>query len=194
MDPVLLPGILSKHDQCQHTSMPFAVTLRLDEASTPAVEAMWRHLAEQGIDSDRHELGYPPHITLAIYADNAPVHRLHGAITSCAHRWQAVPISLSGLGVFPGFRSILWAAPVVTQQLLAVQMELQAAMPELSVDAHYRTGAWVPHVTLSGPLADPARAIAALMPLWQPLTGNLDRLDLVRFRPVNLIASIPLPT
>src|SRR5579859_157536 len=174
--------------------MPFAVTLRLDEASAPAVEAMWRLLAEHGIDTDRHELGYPPHVTLAIYADDVPVRRLHHALALCADRWKAVPISLSGLGVFPGLKSILWAAPVVSQQLLAVHMELQAVMPDLSVHAHYRAGAWVPHVTLSGPLADPARAIAALIPFWQPLTGSLARIDLVRFRPIELMASIPLST
>lgn len=191
---MLLPGIHRKADQCQHTNMPFAVTLRLDETSASAVEAMWRLLAEHGIGADRQELGYPPHVTLAIYADNVPVRRLRDALTLCADRWKAVPISLSGLGVFPGSSSILWAAPVVTQQLLAVHMELQAVMPELSVHAHYRTDAWVPHVTLSGRLADPAQAIAALLPFWQPLTGNLDRLDLVRFRPVEVLASLPLPT
>jgi 2'-5' RNA ligase len=174
--------------------MSFAVTLRFDEASAPAVEAMWRLLAECGIDADRNELGYPPHVTLAIYGDDAPFNRLQDGLALCASRWNAVPVSLSGFGLFPGSKSILWAAPVVTQQLLAVHTELQDILLELPVHAHYQTGAWVPHVTLSGPLVDPTRALAALIPLWRPLTGSLNRLDLVRFRPIKVMASIPLST
>ena len=174
--------------------MPFAVTLRFDETSARALEAMWRLLAKGGIDSDRHELGYPPHVTLAIYQDDVPARRLQDGVASCAARWSAVPISLSGLGVFPGSNSVLWAAPVVTHQLLTLHTEWQAAVPELPMHAHYRTGTWVPHITLSGPLPDPGRALSALIPRWQPLSGYLDRLDLVHFRPVVSLASVPLST
>jgi len=64
----------------------------------------------------------------------------------------------------------------------------------LAVDPHYRSNAWVPHVTVSGTLADPTRALAALLPLWQPLSGILDRVELVRFRPVEILQSHALRT
>jgi hypothetical protein len=51
----------------------------------------------------------------------------------------------------------------------------------------------VPHVTLSGALADPAAALAVLLPVWRPVTGQLDRIDLVRFRPVAVLDSHSLP-
>jgi hypothetical protein len=49
--------------------MQFAITLRLDPISAVPIEAMWRRLAADGIDADRLQLGYAPHITLAIYPD-----------------------------------------------------------------------------------------------------------------------------
>ncbi len=70
---------------------------------------------------------------------------------------------------------------------------MHAALPGLTPHAHYRPDAWMPHVTLSGALADPAAALALLLPLWRPVTGRLDRVDLVRFRPVDVLYSRPLP-
>jgi 2'-5' RNA ligase len=174
--------------------MPFAITLRLDPISAVPIEAMWRQLAADGIDADRDQLGYPPHITLAIYPDETPLDRLRSALEDTCRNWQALPVRLSGLGAFPGDHTILWAVPVVTAELLARHQAIQAALPDLSVHAHYRPGAWVPHVTLSGALPDPGPALMALLANWKPVTGFLDQVDLVRFRPVEVLQSLSCPS
>jgi hypothetical protein len=61
--------------------------------------------------------------------------------------------------------------PVVTAELLARHRAIQAALPDLEVHAHYRPGAWIPHVTLSGALLDPGPALTALLFYWEPITG-----------------------
>ena len=169
--------------------MPFAITLRLDPISAVPIEAMWRKLAADGIDADCDQLGYAPHITLAIYPDETPVKRLRTALEDTSRNWEALPVSLSGLGAFPGDRTVLWAVPVVTPALLARHQALQTALPDLEVHAHYRPGVWVPHVTLSGALPDPGPALMALLSNWEPITGFLDRVELVRFRPVEVLYS-----
>ena len=173
--------------------MPLAITLRFDPDTAPSIAAMWRTLAAAGIDDDRDGLGYAAHITLGVYPDDAPAAALAGAVETLARQWDTMPVTLCGFGVFPGPSSILWAAPVVTAALLARQAAIVAAVanrvPGQAVHPHYRPGAWVPHVTLSGALRDPAPALAALLPLWRPLSGVLDRLDLVRFRPVAVLSS-----
>jgi 2'-5' RNA ligase len=173
--------------------MPFAVTLQFDAATAPSIEAFWRALAAAGIDSDRADLGYAPHVTLAVYADDAPAAVLQDAVKHVSATWVSLPVTLAGLGIFPAPSPILWAAPVVTQALLLRHAALQAALPGLTPQAHYRPNAWLPHVTLSGTLADPGVALAVLLPLWRPVTGLLDRVDLVRFRPVDVLYSRPLP-
>ncbi len=50
----------------------------------------------------------------------------------------------------------------------------------------------MPHVSLSGALSDPGQAIAALVPSWRPVSGVLNRLDLVRFHPVEVLRSYAL--
>jgi 2'-5' RNA ligase len=169
--------------------MPLAVTLCFDPPSAALLQDWWRTLAEANIDCDRHRLGYAPHVTLAIYPDDAPADQMGAAIERIAPGWHALPVTLAGFGIFPGATSILWAAPVVTSELLDRHRAMQAALPGVPVHPHYRPGSWVPHVTLSGALADPGRALAALIPRWQPARLLLSRLELVRFRPVEVLKS-----
>ncbi len=94
--------------------MPLAVTLRLDDAATATVVAMWRALAEGGVDDDCLRLGYPPHVTLAVWPEEAPVGPLAAAVDLFGAAWGALPAVLAGFGVFPGAPAAVWAAPVVT--------------------------------------------------------------------------------
>lgn len=77
---------------------------------------------------------------------------------------------------------------MVTFDLLALQTGLVEAIG-LPVHPHYRPGAWVPHVTLTGLVVDPGRVVTALLRHWQPIVGVLDQVDLVRFRPVEVLQS-----
>ena len=115
------------------------------------------------------------------------------AVEEVAGHWKALPVTLSGFGIFPAPAAILYAAPIVTRALLARHEAIQVALPELQADPHYRPNAWVPHVTLTGALRDPTPAFAALLSLWRPLNGVLDRVDLVRFRPAEVLQSYVLP-
>jgi 2'-5' RNA ligase len=169
--------------------MPFAVTLRLDCSSGVLIEDIWRVLAAEGLDSDRLQLGYAPHVTLGIYPDDVGADLLLAGLSKVVVGWRALPVVLSAIGIFPGPSSIIWAAPVVTRDLLAVQAGLLDALADLPVHPHYRPDAWVPHVTLTGLVLDPGRAVNALLRHWRPIVGVLDQVDLVRFRPVEVLQS-----
>lgn len=171
--------------------MPYAVTLPLDPATAGVIEGMWRALAASGLDDGCVRLGYVPHITLAVYSDDAPADTLRTTLERATVGWTALPVTLAGFGVFPSQPSVLWAAPVVTSALLDRHAAVVAALP--GPHPHHRPGAWVPHVTLSNALHDPAGALAAVLSLWRPLAGVLDRLELVRFHPVEVLWSRSLP-
>jgi 2'-5' RNA ligase len=172
--------------------MPLAVTLRLDDAAAAPILAMWRALAEGGVDDGCLRLGYPPHVTLAVWPEEAPVEPLAAAVGRFGAEWGALPVALAGFGVFPGAPAVVWAAPVATETLLERQAALVAAVPGTPCHPHYRPGHWVPHVTL-GQTDALGRAMEALAPLWRgPLPGRLDRLELVRFRPVEVLRGLPL--
>jgi 2'-5' RNA ligase len=169
--------------------VPYAITLRLDPASADRIEDLWRVLATLGLDTDRHDLGYKAHITLAIYPDDTPEDRLHAAFSQVTASWRVLPVTLGGIGVFPGASSILWAVPVVTRDLLVRHASIADALPDLPIHPHYRPADWIPHVTLTGALPDPGPALKALLKRWHPVAGELVQADLVRFRPVEVLRS-----
>jgi len=118
------------------------------------------------------------------------------ALRRFAKRRRAPEIQLASLGVFPGPPSVLFAAPVVTVELLALHRDYHqtswASGPRCW--AHYLPGSWVPHVTLGEgirPLAVQTAMLDAIA-AWRPRPAVLHRLSLVRFHPVEPLWSTKL--
>jgi 2'-5' RNA ligase len=165
--------------------MTLALTLCLDEAAGAAVRALWQALADAGLDDHALRLGYPPHLTLARFADDAePALR-----PALSQPWPGLSLSLSAFGIFPGEPAWLWLAPAPSAQLLQMQTTLAALAPP---DPQDRPGTWVSHVTLGR--GDAGAMLALLTPRWTgPIPAWAAALDLVRFPPPEVLASVPLP-
>jgi 2'-5' RNA ligase len=178
--------------------VPYAVTLRLGAAAAAPIEAMWRALAAAGLHDDALALGYPPHLTLAIQPDTVDPARLRDAAARCAATWSTEPLRFAGFGLFVAPEPVLFLAPVVTDALLVRHAALATMLADLPGDPHYRPGAWVPHVTLAkgGAAAEPGwmgRALDCLAPFWPAvLPAAPDRVELVKFRPVTVLADFPI--
>ncbi len=171
--------------------MAHAITLGLDERSTSRVIDMWRALAAAGISDDALGLGYPPHLTLAVCPGAADTDRLLTATQECVADWRRSPITLASLGWFPGRPAGMFLAPVITAVLLARHAALITALGTENIDPHYQVGHWVPHVTLAKDIADPAVSYPRET-LQLPIDAVVDRVEVVRFRPVEVLASFPL--
>jgi 2'-5' RNA ligase len=169
--------------------MAYAITLRLSAEAASRVGAMWHELAARGVSDDQVRLGYPPHLTLAVVPDDSATDRLLAAARDAAGKWRPLPVTLASLGWFPGLPAALFLAPVPTAELLAAHAELLAWLADMEVDPHYRSGHWVPHVTLAGELTDPAPAVASIAPASLPIEVILHTIEVVRFPPVHVLAS-----
>jgi len=167
--------------------MPLALTLRLDDATAARLDAL-RLAARDPGDPPHH--GYPAHLTLAVLPDGL-VAEAEAALQRATAGWQPMPLRIEGLAVFPGPMSVLWAAPVVTSELLRCQAALCTALAGLPLDPHYLPCAWVPHVTLrEGGTAPVAEALGRALTLWDgPIAGRLDRVELVNFHPAQVLRS-----
>lgn len=161
--------------------MPVALTLRLSEETAAPVLAL--------ADRFGPRPDYPPHVTLAILQGDETESVAVAAAARLATGWSAQPLSLAGLGLFPGPPAVLFLLPVVTPLLLARHGELLALLPEAALHPHSRSDAWVPHVTLAADLVDPAAAFGRLGALPLPLPALLDRLEVIRFPPARILAT-----
>ena len=170
--------------------MPYAVTLPLDDAAAVYIRRMWCVLAERAGVDDAIRLGYVPHISLAVLPDEAPVSEIEAAFFRAVKGWATLSVVLAGFGVFPSAPPVIWAVPIVTAGLLARHASLCADLASFGIHPHYRPGHWVPHVTLSQEGPSSARAIEVVTSTWDgPISARLDRVELVRFRPVKVLRS-----
>lgn len=175
---------------CRVDLMAYAVTLPLDAEAAARIRRMWTALAEQAGIDDAIRVGYAPHVTLAALPDDAPVSEVEKALSLAVESWTAISLVLAGFGVFPGTPPVVWAAPIVTDGLLARHASLCAALGSFSIHPHYRPERWVPHVTLSQEGPSPARAIEIVTAMWDgPIAARLERVELVRFLPVAVLRS-----
>ena len=172
--------------------MPYAITLRLADADCGPVDALLDLLSARDIADDVRRFGYAPHITLAVYPDDADAGALAASAAALSMQWKRLPVRFVGLGIFPGAPAVLWLAPVVNSSLLVRHAHLLARH---AASSHWASGAWVPHVTLSAALANP-NALAAATELaastLTPFEAALDRVELVRFMPLEVLFSGPL--
>ena len=172
--------------------MAYAVTLRLDDAASSGIENLWRQLADAGVSSSMTTLGYRPHLTLAV-SEAADVATVVAALDRFADSTEAQPLRFVGLGAFLAPARVLWAAPAVNRALLDLHESLHRALA-WPRHPHYMPGQWVPHCTLAEDLSPDAFARGARLMAdhWEPVPAMLDRIDLVRFRPVEILWQQPL--
>ncbi|TSD82806.1 2'-5' RNA ligase family protein [Mycobacterium sp. KBS0706] len=173
--------------------MPFAVTLDLDPhgagSLAPLIDAVER--ADPDAMTPRRAQ-VAPHLSLGVY-DQLDATAMSASLQCFAEAQPAIAIQLTSLGVFPGPPSVLFAAPVVTAELLALHRAYHQASWASGPRcwAHYLPEAWVPHVTLGEgirPLAVQTVMLDAIA-AWRPRPAVLHRISLVRFHPVELLWS-----
>ncbi len=169
--------------------MPHAITLRLANADCAIITTLLDRLAADGIADDVPHLGYAPHITLAVYPEDADATALAASVAALSVQWKRLSVRFAGLGIFPNSPAVLWLAPVVTSALMVRHAQLLARHP---ATGHWAGGAWVPHVTLSAALDSSTRvaaAVACATAGFAPFEAIVDRVELVRFAPVQVMFS-----
>lgn len=130
-------------------SVPLVVQLDLDAMTASSIDQVSGALEGYvGVETIR-QLGSVPHVSLAVY-DDFVLGKLPDDLAAFAKTLSALPLKLVNLGIFTGSRNVLFAAPVVTEQLLAIHQRFHQTFTTVgSCSEHFRPGAWVPHVTLA---------------------------------------------
>lgn len=164
--------------------MPYAISLRLDDAAAARVVGMWRALADAGLDDTLLRLGAAPHITLAVLDDASPLARLQDAFAFLSREAEPLTLACRAFSVFPGARAALVLAPTATEALLRLHARLLQRLDGLTPGAHYRPGCWIPHITLAWAVSDPAACLRVLAGEAMPVQGRLVAAELVRFDPL----------
>jgi 2'-5' RNA ligase len=168
--------------------MPFTVQLDLDSAANAALDGLAERLETLTGLATIRRLGDVHHLSLSV-SDAIDRDGLDAGLARFAAENRPLDIHLGPVGIFTGETSVLYIAPVVSEDLLALHRRFHAAFTDLDGWAHYHPSHWVPHVTLAMEVTPDAlaAAVALVRAHWVPMAARLDALRLIRFHPVETL-------
>jgi 2'-5' RNA ligase len=164
--------------------MTYAVSLIFNTELGDAISARWQRLADAGVSRSMLELGYLPHVTLAVF-DRLNVDAAAASLDGIFKDVARLDVTLSGITTFGAGSGVCYAALASSPDLTRLHAGVLGALGE-TCRPHYQAGHWTPHCTLAVNLSDAQMDCAKdlLEPDWQPLAGAFEIADLVEFVPV----------
>lgn len=168
--------------------MAVAAVLALDLGITARIFGLVKALPDLSVQRP----GWMPHIVLASYSDAVDVADVDAAL-STATDWVRWPITVAGIGVFPGAPTASINLLVVpTPDIMGRHSVLHRALAAIPTHPAYQPGKWVPHVSL-GQTDLVADSVEVLTTMWPgQMVGWAVSLDLVRTDTWELLSSRPL--
>lgn len=175
--------------------MPFAFNLILDPQTSLEIERVYASLATFGIPERDLITQYGPCVTILVVGD-----RVRPALVVDVLKWKlpqmgALSVTFTQPCIIAGTPPALSLRVKPTDALLALHDMIYTELPEEEVHLHYRPAHWQPHLKLAnvhGDRAAGARLAAKLASNWHELTGELNKLEVMQYPPVQAIWRAPL--
>ena len=175
--------------------MPFAFNLILDPNTSFEIERVYASLATLNIPEQDLITQYGPCVTILVVGD-----RVRPALVLDVLKWKlpqmgALPVTFTGPCVIDGTPPALSLRVKPIEALLALHNMIYTELPEEEVHLHYRPAYWQPHLKLAnvhGSRAADAALVAKVASSWHELTGELTKLEVLQYPPVQAIWHAPL--
>jgi 2'-5' RNA ligase len=172
--------------------MAFAISLKAANNTAGSIKALWKEVAHLESPQSMAALGYPPHLTLAVY-DDIPLDLLRIALREAFAGTSPLRLTFTRLRSFDD-PLVLWADPSPSAALASAHARVHTCIDPGLCHPHYRPDAWVPHCTLGTQIAPEHRdeALAFTARPIPPFQVIFDVADCVAFPPVVVIDERPL--
>jgi 2'-5' RNA ligase len=164
--------------------MPYAICLKSCNATASEILKLWDEARIFEAKGSMQELGYPPHLTLAVF-EQSP--RDVGTIMAEVFSVQKeLLITFDAIKCFDNETMVLWAKPRSNHVLSYIHGRLHGHFEPQSCHEHYRIGRWVPHCSLATRVPQSAKPAAIQWAESRRLkfTVKFDVADFVQFPPV----------
>ena len=140
----------------------------------------WETLRDEGVSDLVFQLGYRPHVTLAMYREIDEAKTIAKLEKFIADE-TAIPVEFPNISLN---QAVIFCQPRENGPLrkFHARFERRFGKSFRPIDL---TGVWMPHCTIGMelPSAKIGHAIDKILGAWTPIAGQLDCLALVKFRP-----------
>ncbi|MGO4716492.1 2'-5' RNA ligase family protein [Bradyrhizobium sp. 2TAF24] len=163
--------------------MAYAISLLLDDNAADRIRWHWQLLAATGLSRSMLELGYAPHLTLAV-CDQLDVAAAEHALEQLFAGRSVIDVALTVVETFAA-SGVIFAALAESAELRQLQAEVVAALPG-AVRPDYQPHAFTPHVTLATGLSPTSLQLARQLfeQYWGSFAGRCEIAELAEFVPV----------
>lgn len=167
--------------------MPYGVMFYFDNHTEKTISNIWQSLAENNLSTSMLDAGIRPHITLAIY-EELDCQPCENELLKITAKTASLPIQFTHLGIFTYPEPVVFAAPLVTAELLSFHKDLQSRLINEGRNPWelYKPNKWVPHCTLSlgFRIEDQLEIIRICQAMPFPMEVCVVQLGVVNFKPV----------
>ncbi len=124
--------------------MGYAVELYFDPGSDLAVRRIWSGIADAFGVSTMLTNGGRPHVSLAVYSEDFDHRSFLQELPAFSKSLAPLEVQLGSVGTFPTEEGVVFLAPVVTRELLAVHERFHTAFSRQGScsSSHYLPGNW----------------------------------------------------
>lgn len=176
--------------------MGYAVELYFDPGSDLAVRRIWSGIADVFGLSTMLTSGGRPHVSLAVYTDDLDCRSFPQELFAFAQSLAPFEFQLGSVGTFPTEEGVVFLAPVVTSELLALHERFHTTFSRYGgcASAYYLPGHWVPHCTVATNLEDAemGKVVQHCWKHFRPIQGRFQTIGLIEFRPVTELVTFKL--
>lgn len=174
--------------------MGFCFNIRISDATAHAVTALWDEISPFEDKPSMRAIGYPPHLTFAIYdTDEVAIESRRTAIDRAAAGKTELRLTFNRIRTFAGPPLVLWLDPAPKDTLRQMHDAIHAVIDPRLCRPHYRPGFWVPHCTLGMAIASEQSEKAAMFAEnFRGVDAVFDVVDCVTFPPLRIAAETRL--
>lgn len=176
--------------------MGFAISFQSDHPSAESIRELWREVEHFEDAPSMALLGFPPHVTLAIYeSDSVQEWQVLDALDHASRHLKALILTFDAIRSFEGSTTVLWAAPRHCRDLVDAHAAIHAAIDPRHCRRHYRPGLWIPHCTLGMRIRDDRKtaALSYAAAFQGVIDVTFDALDCIAFPSLTPVTLRRLP-
>jgi 2'-5' RNA ligase len=179
--PVALGSVANRNRKLR---MPYGITLKSCNTTAVEILRLWEEASIFEPSGSMQELGYPPHVTLAVFAQWPQ--KVSAVMSEVFSAQKKLSITFDAVDYFDNDCVVLWAKPRANPDLSRLHHRLHSHFDTFECHEHYRVGQWTPHCSLATKVPQSAKSAATAWANSRKLAFSVefDFADFVQFPPV----------